>query len=356
MRWIHKTVLSAGVILFVSLITGVVMARKTSNSLPIPKRDKGVSAQEFDQANSLKQNPAVKFRGPAKKRVYVKSRGVKDTEWVAFYAHYNNPIKVQEYIRRGVDVNPGYVPGCGLKGNALFVAVIQDNQTVVKQLLGAGAKLDFKLHGGYTALDWGWVGRTPLQVAKEMNNREMIRILENRVSIRGNMKRVYNPERYVGFETYPSSRKAVRGGYSFDFRTRRYRAYQVCRAKSKYSEERMEYGIIEKNPATGRMDCDFRRYAKDKHSFNGRKGEIEVLVYRRPLRSNQALVWQGMHKESYVPGYKGNDGKYLIRWPVFSGFTLSGIGRHYYGFAMNTEGEAKRGNIYHEILTLVEYN
>ena len=339
-----------GMILCSLIITGGIGAQIA----PRPKTVRGLGYDNRQKILRLKPNPRVKTRGRVRSRALVRMRGITDAEWVAFHAYYGNPLELQKLIRRKVDINSAYVPSCGLKGNALFTAVIRDYRIIVKMLIGARAKLDFTLHGGYTAPDWGWIARTPLQIAREMGNDEMVRILQNKTSLRGTVRRVYNPERFIGFVKHPTSLTPVKGGIYYDHHSKSYRNAKICRARYSSDSKYVQHGKVLRDASTGRMVCDSRYYQTNKPDV---RSNFEVLVHKAPLRSNQEVIWQSMYsKYSYGPALK-LDGKLFLRSPIHHGFTLSGIDHLWYRYyTAKSKVEARKDNMLHEILTIVEHD
>ncbi len=338
----------AAAISIIAAVCLIITTGPSAQSIPFNKRGPGLSPEDFRRQNTRPRDPRIRARGPVRSRAIVRTRGAKPPEMLALYAAFGNPIKVQEYIRRGVNVNSGYQPACGLKGNALFTAVIMDHRTIVRMLLAAGANTKFTLHGGYTSPEWGFTARTPIQVAREMNNDAMARLLENKSKRRIRVRRVNGLQRLMAFGPYSADKQLVNGGMVFDWKTNRYKRVHVCRVKnSGYTS----YGILNRNPSTGSMACDLRRYQR--HRFRLRDN-FEVLYHKSPLRSNREVIWQTQHKTSYAPGFRLSNGKYLIRTSISGPFTVSGVSRDFYGWSEQTAAQARKGNIRHEILTMVE--
>ena len=339
--------------LAVGLLLWVSSAGLGAQEAPLPQAADHLDRVSRDRLFAIAPDLRARTRGMARTRGLTRLRGVSDPELVAMNAYYGNALEVQNLIHRKTDVDSGYVPTCGLKGNALFTAVIRDHRTIVKLLLGAGASTDFTLHNGYTDFRWGWLARTPVEVAREMGNEEMVHILENRISIKSPVRRVDGLERYFGFEAYPTAKPSVPGGRVYDFRTGQYRHTSVCRAPYRHNTKTLVYGVVLPDPATGRMACDIRdslaRVARPNDNF-------EVLVQRIPLGPKQEIVWQQMYGSySYDPTFRVGSGSLLARYSVHEGFTLTGVDRLWYRFAEKTPAEARTQGYAHEVLTIVEY-
>ncbi|MCB1173021.1 MAG: hypothetical protein KDK39_05635, partial [Leptospiraceae bacterium] len=342
-----------GFVCLAYLVTLPGQGRLHAQSIPLQQRNP--AENQFHYLH-VARNPAERSNAPAVSRAMTNTRSnVSDAEWLAFHAYQGHPEKLQDLIQRKVDVNSGYYPSCGPKGNALFTAVMRDEQIIVKMLIGAGAKLDFTLHGGYTAISWGWVPRTPLQIAREMGNQPMIRILEHQEQVRGHVRQLSNPASYVGFVQWPTSKESVKAGIVYDVLQDRYAHRIACRSTDS-SRTYDRYGTVEEDPASGQKVCVNRRYQSSKPYASHQ--DFEVLAHLRPLTSKQEVVWLIMYKDySYDKAYKLPNGKLLHRETVGAGYSKSGIDvNSVIRFSERTVKEASSSGWQHSVLTIVEHD
>ena len=104
-----------------------------------PSRSPAASAHDWERANTLMRDPALRGVGPASRRVAVQARGVGPEEWLAQYAYYGDVGKLQGLSETGHRRKQRLCADLPPQRQRLFTAVKGQDITRPRSLLHAGS-------------------------------------------------------------------------------------------------------------------------------------------------------------------------------------------------------------------------